>query len=161
MTWWRYFLESDQVHDSRLFAKRGRPGGRHASCSTHCEVNRLCLVTHDPADRRAQAHSRALTTTPGARSGPATSRRRGKPPTSGACPGEGISYEVPGATPVSSIDLEATREERERINEDLRERQVAIWLIEHSPPGSGIVKVNPLFDFPAETDEAATKEPVS
>lgn len=72
----------------------------------------------------------------------------------------GISYGVPGATPVSSIDLEATREERERINEDLRERQVAMWLIEHSPPGSGIVRVNPLFDFPAD-DEVVTREPVS
>ena len=74
---------------------------------------------------------------------------------------KGFSYEVPGATSVSSIDLEATREERERINEDLRERQVGIWLIEHSPPGSGIVKVNPLFDFSDNGDDAATPEPVS
>lgn len=74
---------------------------------------------------------------------------------------KGISYGVPGATPVSSIDLEATREERERINEDLRQRQVAIWLIEHSPPGSEIVKVNPLFDFSVDTEELAAREPVS
>jgi hypothetical protein len=72
----------------------------------------------------------------------------------------GVSFEVAGATPVSSIDLEATREERERISEDLRERQVAVWLIEHSPPGSGIVKVNPLFDFPAD-DEVVASESVS
>lgn len=73
----------------------------------------------------------------------------------------GLSFEVAGATRVSSVDLEATREERKRINGDLRQRQVALWLIEHSPPGSVIVRINPLFDFPADNDEVAAMEPLS
>lgn len=65
------------------------------------------------------------------------------------------------ATKVSDVDLDATRVEREHLHEDIRMREYIVWLMDSSEPGSGIVRVEPLVNLPAEDDEMTATECVS
>jgi hypothetical protein len=55
----------------------------------------------------------------------------------------GLSRLVHPATLVSEIDLDATREQRCRLHEELRLRAHLRWLLDSTTPGDGLVRVTP------------------